>query len=311
MRVDWRQLATDLDAIYMFGTQSSLSAIETILGEDFFIQAVEYRMSLQPGWGLAEGVLRILRPLGMKHCYNIYKTSNDLEERQRAVWLLKYASNRTILEYLPEFLADPDEYIQRTVIEILDQMLFWREIHHDDMLPILEIAAHHPNEEVRRFAIGTANEETIQGMTGFSENLANALRHELYLWKKRLKFETIHGFDLHCVPWYGQLELSFLTSQEDFDLSEAYGDRYYSKWRLHDLPWSGGEIEDIKRWMQRESEQSGASSQCLELFLSACVAALQSSQVQKMLRKYKRSPDFQITVFSPNSTLPRKNFYQQ
>jgi hypothetical protein len=112
----------------------SLSAIETLLGEEFFIQAVECCIGLEEGWGLAEGVLRILRPLGMKHCYNIYKTSHDLEKRQSAVWLLKYTSDRKVLEYIPEFLADPNEQIQRTVIEILDQMGISKNCHHDLIL---------------------------------------------------------------------------------------------------------------------------------------------------------------------------------
>jgi Glutamine amidotransferase class-I/HEAT repeats len=200
----------------------SLDAIETLLGEDFFAQAVECCINLDEGWGLAEGVLRILRPLGIKHCYNIYKTSKEPEERQSAVWLLKYTSNREVLEYIPEFLADPDERIQRTVVEILDQMRFWREIDDEDLISVLESAINHPNEEVRKLAIGVVSEETIQGIADFIESLEDDLWSELYHWKKRLKFETVHGFDLRCVPWYGQLQLSFLTDREDFDLSEAY-----------------------------------------------------------------------------------------
>jgi len=309
MRIDWGELATELGTGNLQGTQLSLDAIETILGEDFFAQAVECCITLDEGWGLAEGILRILRPLGMKHCYKIYKTSPNLEKKRSAVWLLKYSSDRKVLEYIPEFLADPDEHIQRTVVEILDQMLFWDAINYKDIIPILEAAANHPNEEVRKLAIGLANEETIQGIANFTKKLSDALRSELYQWKRRLKFETIHGFDLRCVPWYGQLELSFLTSQEDFDLSEAYSDEYYLKWRLNGLPYCGSEIEAVRQWMQREFERSKASLQYLELFLSACATALKSSQVQKILREYNLSQDFQITVFSPNSSFPRKNFY--
>jgi hypothetical protein len=309
MRIDWGELAIELGAVNLQGTQLSLDAIETLLGEDFFAQAVECCINLDEGWGLAEGVLRILRPLGMKHCYNIYKTSHNLEKRRSAVWLLKYTSDRQVLEYIPEFLADSDEQIQRNIFEILDQMLFWRAVNWEDILPILEAAANHSNEEVRKFAIGTTNEAMIQGMADFTETLAGVLRSELYHWQKRLKFETIHGFDLRCFPWYGKIELSFLTSQEDFDLSAAYRDEYYCKWRLDDLPYCGREIETVEEWMQSEFEKSGASLQCLEQFLSACVTALKSSQVQKILSKYNLSQDFQITVFKPDSSFPRWNFY--
>ncbi|AFY91665.1 HEAT repeat domain-containing protein [Chamaesiphon minutus] len=309
MQVEWGELSAEIGAVNFYETQLGLNAIETLLGEDFFIQAVKCCISLEEGWLLAEGVLRILRPLGMKHCYHIYKTSHDIEERRNGVSLLKYTSDRKVLEYIPEFLADPDEHIQRSVIEILDQMLFWRAIDYEDIIPILESAANHPNKEVRRLAIGTVNEETIQGMTDFTANLVDVLRKELYQWKRRLKFETIHGLDLRCVPWYGRLELSFLTAQEDFDLSEAYSDEYYCRWRLNNLPCCESEIEAVGKWMEREFDKSGTSLQYLEIFLSACVTALKSSQIQKILRKYNLSQNFQITVFSPNSSFPRRNFY--
>jgi hypothetical protein len=309
MQVEWGKLAMELGAVNLQGTHLSLAAIETLLGEDFFIQAVEYCISLEEGWGLPEGVLRILRPLGMKHCYHIYKTSHDLEKRRSAAWLLKYTSDRKVLEYIPELLADPDEQIQRMVVQILDQMLFWRAINYEDIIPLLEIAANHPNEEVQKFAIGIVNGKTIQSMTDFTAKLAAVLGKELSCWRKRLKFETIHGFDLCCVPWDGRLELSFLTAQEDFDRSEAYSDEYYSRWRLNNLPCCESEIEAVRQWMERDFEKSGASLQHLEIFLSACVTALKSSRIQKILRKYNLSQDFQITVFSPNSSFPMRNLY--
>ena len=308
MRIDWGKLETELGTGKFQGTQFSLDAIETILGEEFFAQAVECCINLDNGWGLAEGVLRILRPLGMKHCYTIYKTSHDLRERRSAVWFLKYTSDRGVLEYIPEFLADPDEQIQIHVIEILEQMLFWDAIDYKDIIPILEMVINHSNERVRKLATEISGEETIQGMDDFTKNLENVLQNELYRWKSRLKFETIRGLDVRCIPWHGQLELSFLTSQEDFDPSEAYGDSY-AKWRLDSLPCHGNQIESVTQWMENNFKKSRISFQSLEQFLSACTTALKSSQVQKVLNKYNRSQDFQITVFSPNSPFPRKNYY--
>jgi hypothetical protein len=177
------------------------------------------------------------------------------------------------------------------------------------MMSVLASAVDHPNEEVRKFAIGTIHEETIQGIADFTERLADGLRQVLYEWQKRLKFETIHGFDLRCVPWYGQFELSFLTAEEDFDLSEAYCAENYYKWRLNDLPHHGHEIIALGEWMQKEFEKSRVSLGCVELFLNAGVTALKSSSVQKILRKYNLSQDFRITVFSPSSSFPQKNFY--
>ena len=223
--------------------------------------------------------------------------------------ILKTPSDREVLEYIPEFLADPDENIQRTIFPILDQMLFWRAIHYEDIVHILESATNHPNQEIRKLVIEFGSEQIIEGMTNFIEKLIGGLIRELYHWRRRLKFETIHGFDLRCIPWHGQLEISFLTDKEDFDLSDAYSDEYYSKWRLGDLPYCNSEIEDAKQWMQGEVEKSGVSLKCTELFLNACVTALKSSKVQKILRKHNLAQDFQITVFTPNSSFPRKNHY--
>jgi hypothetical protein len=50
MQVEWRKLATELDAVNIYGTQLSLDAIEKLLGEDFFAQAVDYCISLEEGW---------------------------------------------------------------------------------------------------------------------------------------------------------------------------------------------------------------------------------------------------------------------
>ncbi|WP_055074376.1 HEAT repeat domain-containing protein [Pseudanabaena sp. 'Roaring Creek'] len=313
MQVNWKKLATEIGAVDQYGTYLSLKAIEIILGEDFFAQAVKYSMSLEDGWCLSEGVLRVLRPLGMKHCYNIFKNSHDLEDRRGAVYLMKYVSDRDILNYIPEFLADPDEEIQRAIVQILDQMLFWGEIEHENIIPILESAINHPNKEVRRFAIGEVHGETIHGMDSFIENLADALWDELYRWKRRFKFETIHGFDLSCLPWHGQIKLSFQTSQEDFELSEAYSDEcewYFNTWRLGDLPCDGYKIESVKKWMKMEYEKSGMSLQCLELFLNACATAVKSYAVQNILQEYNLSPDFQVTIFNFNAAKPWKNYYK-
>jgi hypothetical protein len=313
MQVAWKELAIELGSVNSYNTQLGFDAIETLLGEDFFAQAVKCCIDFEEGWLLAEGVLRILRPLGMKHCYNIYKLSRDLDKRRRAVLLLKYTSDREVLNYIPEFLADPDEQIQRSVIEILDQMLFWNAIDYEDFISILESAIDHPNEEVRKFAVGTVGEETIQEIADFTKTLEDALWNELYDWKQRFKFETIHGLDLRCVPWHGQFQLSFLTDQEDFDLSEAYSDDCYFTWRLGNLPPCGYEIEAACKWMkkefEKEFEKSGLSLQYMEVFLEACVAAIKSPSVQDVLHEYNLSQDFQITIFSPNSSFPRKNFY--
>jgi hypothetical protein len=245
----------------------------------------------------------------LAHCYNIFKNSNDLEDRQSAVFFMKYVSNNDVLKHIPEFLADPDEQIQSAIVEILDRMLF-DEIEHKDIIPILESAINHPNEKVRRFAIGVVHDETILGMADFIENLSDALWDELYDWKRRFKFETIHGFDLSCLPWNGQIKLSFLTSQEDFELSDAYSEEwYFNTWRLGDLPCDGYQINSVRKWMKMEYEKCGMSLQCLELFLNACATAVKSYRVQNILQEFNLSQDFKITILNFNAAKPWRNYY--
>ena len=309
MKINWSTLAEELEAINIYFTGDGYRAIFHILGEEFFEQAVEHTLSLEEGWMLSEGVLRILAPLGMKHCYKIYKTSSDLETRRRATWLMKYIGDRSVLPHLPEFLADPDEGIQGNVIEIIDQMLFKRKIDDEDIMPLLESVLDHPNERVRTFAIGTVHEETIQGMTDFIQEFQESLSNELYHWQKRLKFETIQSFDLCCLPWFGQIELNFLTTQEDFDLGKAYEEDYYYVWRLKTLPHKGDALAKVGHWMGEEYKKSGRSLKSINFFLEAAVTVLNSSSVQKMLNHYKLSDDFKITVFNTYTAYPWKNIY--
>ena len=116
---------------------------------------------------------------------------------------------------------------------------FKRKIDDEDIMPLLESVLDHPNERVRNFAIGTVHEETIQGMAGFIQEFQENLSNELHHWQKRLKFETIQAFDLCCLPWFCQIELNFLTTQEDFDRGKAYEEGHYYVWRLKNLPHHG------------------------------------------------------------------------
>jgi hypothetical protein len=310
MKVDWNALAKELDIEDIYVGGDGYRAIVSILGEEFFEQAVENTINLRDSWMLSEGVLKILAPLGMKHCYKIYKTSDDLEARRSATYFMKYLGDKGVLKYLPEFLADPDERIQGNVIEIIDQMCFKRKIDDEDIIPILQSALEHPNERVRKFAIGTIHEQTVQGIAKFGEELEDALWGELWQWEKRLKFDTIHAFDLRCLPWSGQIQLSFLTNQEEFQLSEAYTEEFYNTWRLDDLPHHGDRLKDLGQWVGQEYEKSGKSLKSIDLFLQIFGSALNSSSVQERLNKFNLAEDFQITVFNTYATRSWENFYK-
>jgi hypothetical protein len=49
----------------------------------------------------------------MKHCYAIFKTSKNSDEKVMAVELLPYVGDRRVLGWIPEFLADSDKTIQK------------------------------------------------------------------------------------------------------------------------------------------------------------------------------------------------------
>jgi uncharacterized protein len=141
MKVNWEELARELKSLTksgeIGGSSLGVEAIELILGRDFFEQAVEQYITFKPGFELARSVLLVIKPwTAMKYCYDIYKNTDDIEIKRSAIGLLKVISDRRVLEWLPEFLADPDEGVQNGGMGIIDQLLFW-EIHHQRCVDIL------------------------------------------------------------------------------------------------------------------------------------------------------------------------------
>jgi HEAT repeat protein len=158
MKVDWEVLARELGTLNEFGGEMGGShlgtlAIEHILGAEFFEQAVEYYISSKPGFELARSVLLRIKPWsGMKHCYEIFKCSKSLDARRSAVELLRVVGDRKVLEWIPEFLSDPDKNIQSWGIGVIDQLLFWELVFDEDVKSILESALNHDNSYIREQA---------------------------------------------------------------------------------------------------------------------------------------------------------------
>jgi len=157
MKVNWQELARELGTLNQFGelggSSLGVEALELILGAEFFEQAVEHYISLKPGFELARSVLLCIKPwTAMKRCYEIYKNTNDIEVKRSAVELLRVVSDRRVLEWLPEFLADPDEGVQNAGIGVIDQLLFWQILHDEDVRSILESAMNHPSEYIKKQA---------------------------------------------------------------------------------------------------------------------------------------------------------------
>ncbi|MFM2429391.1 MAG: hypothetical protein RLZZ511_604 [Cyanobacteriota bacterium] len=155
MKVDWESLAKELGTLTDFGGELGGSdlgtqAIEYVLGSEFFEQAVEHYIKCRSGAELARSVLLRLKPWsGMKHCYYIFKHSENLDDRRSAIELLRVVGDRQVLKWIPEFLSDPDQSIQSWGIGIIDQLLFWELLFDEDVKEILELALTHENQYVR------------------------------------------------------------------------------------------------------------------------------------------------------------------
>jgi len=169
--IDWLQLNKE----YWERGQRHLSAsvaIEQIIGEDVIRQAVDYCVALRPEWELAEGVMRALRPWSaMQRCYEIYHSRADIEVRRTAVGLLSYAGDARALEWIEEFLTDPDPGIQNEAINVLDLLLFGGGIQHDESAMekterLLDFASRHPNLYVRQGATALLAQEARRKRPG-------------------------------------------------------------------------------------------------------------------------------------------------
>jgi hypothetical protein len=102
---------------------------------------------------LARHVLSVMRPwLVMKYCYDIFKSSDCLEERCLAVDLLRAVSDRRVLPWLHEFLMDEEETIQFDGMRIVDHLVQHDLVEPGEVEAILDSAERHPTPGVRRMA---------------------------------------------------------------------------------------------------------------------------------------------------------------
>jgi hypothetical protein len=157
MAINWKSLAKDLgcfrqggDERYESGSSDfAKQAIATLLGEENLLAAVDYYISGEPGSELARSVLWQLRPwCAMKYCYDIYKFSENIENRISAIELLRVIADRRVLIWIEEFLSDANEGIQFWGIGIVDQLLFSQLVEYEDVQNILEKARDHKNSQV-------------------------------------------------------------------------------------------------------------------------------------------------------------------
>jgi hypothetical protein len=135
------------------GSIDARAALDQIIGHVEIRAAVDHYVSNQPGGELARAVLRMFRSaVATERCYEIFRESSDANRRRSAVELLRMVADRRALEWVPEFLNDPDEGIQNWGIGVVDQLMFVGVVDLDQCQSVLALAARHPSAYVRDMA---------------------------------------------------------------------------------------------------------------------------------------------------------------
>lgn len=152
MTIDWAQLAVDLHMGTATGTRYAEDALERILGEDTITEAVERIIDMRPGWNTAQSVLVHIRSeRATLLAYDAYTVSTG-DRARAAVILIKDIAHHQAVDWVEEFLADPN--LGTLGIDILDQLIWSHSLDPENERTgaLLELAAHHPSLNVREGA---------------------------------------------------------------------------------------------------------------------------------------------------------------
>jgi hypothetical protein len=164
-QIDWPALANQLGLLRSgsphdpgaryesSGSDPARRALEILIGEPAIRASVDYYITYAPGSELARSVLSLLHPWSaMAYCYEIWRSSSPIEDRRRAIELLRVVADRRALGWVGEFLEDPDDGIQEWGAGVLDQLLWSNLVTEEEAEPLLANAEKHPNPQVRRRA---------------------------------------------------------------------------------------------------------------------------------------------------------------
>lgn len=108
----------------------------------------------------------------------------------------------------------------------------------------------------------------------------------------------MRGFDLGCFPWFGYIELSFLTTKEEPVVAENPGSEI-AAWRFYDFAstqsskWPRG--AQLAQWVSGKDESLGKDA-----IFRACAEAVRAPEVQTALQRYRRTEGFVCTVIDPD-----------
>jgi hypothetical protein len=155
MYINWESLANETvgtmgDQNCLDGAALSARALEVILGEDFFRDAVEVVLKEGEESELARCILKTIRStIAMKYCYEIFKTSDDVDRSISALALIRWIANSGVIQWIPELLSSSEPDVQNCAVAIIDQMLWSHILDYDNLKPMLVSSLSHPREYVR------------------------------------------------------------------------------------------------------------------------------------------------------------------
>jgi hypothetical protein len=151
--IDWDWVHRTLRTGNFGGTGVAQQALELVIGETRFRDAVDWCVDGRPGANLARTVLRDVRPPSAgRRCIEIFRSEQDPQRRQSAIEILCLVAVNDQLYVVEELFNDADPIIQEYGAAILETLVETRLRSDPDPEPVVVLAEMHSNERVREKA---------------------------------------------------------------------------------------------------------------------------------------------------------------
>jgi hypothetical protein len=150
---------------------------------------------------------------------------------------------------------------------------------------------------------------------GWSKRLARLIALELSVGFRKFGIDRIRAVAIDCHPWHSNgLSLSLLTDREWPDLDPESAKWDIASWRLyafHSAPhrqWPFGEelIREARQYYDGVEDRKELAAR-RDVIVQCCVDAMNNPAVEKELKRYPKTADFEIYV--GHADAPEENFY--
>jgi len=145
-RVDWHSLAETLGTIKRTengksesgGSRVAARALIHILGNKFFLDAVDYTLSWSDGSEASRSVLQFLKPkVAADQCMEIFRSAHTDQRAADAVYLLSDLADMDALKWLDEIFASRLPIVRNYGLRIIDQ-LWMSDLEADEAVKLIE-----------------------------------------------------------------------------------------------------------------------------------------------------------------------------